>query len=247
MSIGKFAVLAGFLVACGGSTPGGDDVPPGDDTPPGDGPVVPQTITITGTAVEVESGGSTPLANVLVEAFRNSADTTVVTSAMSDAQGNYTLTVDTGGDPLDGFLKATAQGLIDTYLYPPFALSEDFDGASINMITTGTRNLLTSIITCNDSQSSSNGMIAMLVYDASDMPVMGAVISSSPAASSDCYNGPNGGLPNDNNMSTAEDGIGYLFNVTGAATVSATATGLTFPSHMVTARPNVLTTTLIKP
>lgn len=242
MSIGKLAmaVAAVLLVACGGG--GG-----GDDTPPGDGGPVPSTIVVTGTAVEIDSSGSNPVAGVLIEAFRNSDENTVVTSAMSDAQGNYTLTITTNGTALDGYLKATFGGLIDTYLYPPFALAEDFDGASINMISTGTRSLLTSIITCNDSQESSNGMIAMLVYDAADMPVMGAVISSTPAASSDCYNGPNGGLPNDDNMATAEDGIGYLFNVTGQVTVSATASGLTFPSHQVTARPNTLTTTLIQP
>jgi hypothetical protein len=243
MSIGKlaFAAAVAFLVACGGSS-GGDD-----DQPPGDGPPVPQTIIVSGTAVEIEAGGESPLSGVLVEAFDNSDENTVVTSAMTDAQGNYLLTITTNGDALDGYLKASLSGLLDTYLYPPRPLGEDFDGASINMITSGTLDLLTNGFTCNEDQEPTNGMIAMLVYDAADMPVADAVVSSSPAASSDCYNGPNGGLPNDNNVSTAEDGIGYLFNVTGTATVSATATGLTFPSHVVKARPNTLTTTLIQP
>jgi len=242
MSIGKFALAlaTAFLVACGGS--GGDD----DDTP--DGPTnVPQTITISGTAEEQTSGGSEPLANVLVEAFENGDDTTVVTSGMTDAQGNYTLTVTTNGTALDGYLKATTGGLLDTYLYPPKPLAADFDGASINMLSSSTLNLLTSGFACDDNQESANGMIAMLVYDASDVPVTGAVISSSPAASSDCYNGAGGGLPSGDNAGTAEDGIGYLFNVTGQVTVSATATGLTLPSHVVTARANALTTTLIQP
>jgi hypothetical protein len=229
--------------ACGGSsTPGG-----GDDTPPSDAPDVPMTIVVTGTAVEVEAGGDTPLEGVLVEAFRNSDENTVVTSAMTDASGNYTLTITTDGAALDGYLKATLSGVMDTYLYPPEPIAEDFDGASINMIASGTLNLLTSSFACDDNQSGSNGLIAMLAYDAADMPLAGVTFTSTPAPSSDCYNGAGGGLPSGDNASTAEDGIGYLFNVTGQATVSASATGVTFPSHQVKARAGSLTTTLIRP
>lgn len=203
-------------------------------------------ITITGTAVEQEANGDTPLEGVLIEAFRNSDENTVVTSAMTDANGNYTLTVETGGAALDGYLKASLGGLLDTYLYPPAPISEDFDGASINMITSGTLDLLTSGLACDDDQDPSSGMIAMLVYDSSDMPVAGATVSSQPAASSDCYNS-DGGLPSGDNPGTASDGIGYMFNVTGQVTVNATADGLTFPSHEVNARAGALTTTLIKP
>jgi hypothetical protein len=228
--------------ACGGSsTPGGDDMPPNDGSP------APETITVTGTAVEISSGDPAPLEGVLVEAFANSDENTVVTSAMTDASGNYTLTITTNGVALDGYLKATSSGLIDTYLYPPEPLAEDFDGASINMISSGTLGLLTNAFLCNEDQQDTNGLIAMLAYDATDMPVAGVTFSSNPAATSDCYNGAGGGLPNDSNMETAEDGIGYLFNVTGQATVSATADGLTFPSHEVKARAGTLTTTLIRP
>lgn len=228
------------LVACGGS--GGDD-----DNPTPDAPVnVPQTIMISGTAVEVQATGSEPLAGVLVEAFANSDENTVITMATTDAQGNYTLTVETDGNALDGFLKATANGVLVTYLYPPEPLADDFDGAAINMISSNTLNLLTGGLFCDETQDSNNGAIAALVYDSNDMPVAGAMMNASPAPSSVCYNGAND-LPDGDATETAADGIGYMFNVTGAATVSATAPGLTLRSHGVTARPGALTTTLIRP
>lgn len=227
------------LVACGGSGGGDDDTPDGPSN-------VPATITITGAAQEISAGGTGPEEGVLVEAFSNDDETTVITSATTDAQGNYTLTVTTNGEALDGFLKATKSGLMDTYLYPPEPLGENFDGASINMVTPQTFGFLAGGVFCDANQDSAKGTIAVLVYDAADAPVAGATISSSPAATSDCYNG-NSDLPDGNATATAADGIGYLFNVTGAATVSATATGLTLRSHAVKARAGTLTTTLIRP
>jgi hypothetical protein len=238
MSIGKCALAALFLVACGS---GGD----GDDAPPGDATPAPSTILVSGTAVEQMASDEAPLEGVLVEAFRNSDPNTVVTSAMTDAQGNYTLTIETNGVALDGFLKASITGLIDTYLYPPEPLAEDFDRASINLITTGTRSLLTGGIACDADYDPTKGMIAMLVLDGADMPVAGAVVSSTPAATSDCYNGDP--FPSNDATGTDTDGIGYLFNVTGNASVTATANGLTFPSHQINVRPGVLTTTLTRP
>ena len=226
------------LIACGGS--GGDD-----DNP--DAPLnVPAMIKITGVAQTVSAGGSDPTAGVLVEAFSNTDENTVITMATTDAQGNYTLTIPTNGEPLDGFLKATKSGLLDTYLYPPEVLAADFDGASVNMISRGTLDTLENGLLCSENQPSTNGLIAALIYDASDMPVAGAMMNASPAPSSVCYNGSNG-FPSGNASATSADGIGYMFNVTGEATVSGTASGLTLRSHVVTARPNALTTTLIRP
>jgi hypothetical protein len=227
-----------FMVAaaCGGS-----------DSPPAvDGPPVAQTIQVSGTAEELSASGSNPVADLLVEAFANSADTTVVASAMTDASGNYTLTIETNGQALDGFIKATKTGLVDTYLYPPEPLTDDFAGASLNMVSPTTFGLLADTL-CRANQDAAKGTIAILVNDSADMPVSGATVSSSPAAPTACYNGSNG-LPSSTATATAADGVGYLFNVTGNATVSATAsTGGPFRSHQVNARAGALTTTLIQP
>lgn len=228
--------LFGFA-ACGG----GSD---GDDAPPVDTPPAAQTITLSGTAQTVGISGTDPTEGVLVEAFRNSDDTTVVTSAVTDASGNYSLTVETNGVALDGFLKATKSGLVDTYLYPDKPLGEDFDRASVNMVSSSTLNLLANTL-CRADQMTSNGVIAALVFDAATVEVAGATLNATPTPSSVCYNGANG-LPDQNATSTAVDGIGYMFNVTGEVTVSAMA-GTTYPTHKVTARAGALTTTLFRP
>jgi hypothetical protein len=218
----------GLLAGCGGG--GGDDV----DAP------VPVTVRVSGTATEQAASGGGPLADVLVEAFAASDENTVVASAMTDANGMYTLTVTATG-ALDGYLRATKSGLLVTYLYPAEPLAADFDGASINMLTQGTLDALSGLL-CRANQASGNGLVAVLVNDASDNPVAGATISSSPAASDTCYNGSNG-LPNGNATATSDDGIGYLFNVTGDVTVMASGS----MSHGVKARAGALTTTLVHP
>ena len=86
----------------------------------------------------------------------------------------------------------------------------------------------------------------MLVVDAAEMEVMGATTASSPAASKVCYN--NMGFPSRNATATDDDGVAYMFNVTGQATVSAMKkAGLTFNSHVVNARPGTFTTTVLQP
>jgi hypothetical protein len=226
------------FAACGG----GSD---GDDAPPVDTPPAAQMVTISGTAQTVSAGGTDPAPGVLIEAFRNSADTTVVTSATTDAQGNYTLTVETNGTALDGFLKATKTGLLDTYLYPDKPLGEDFDGASINMVSQDTFDILAGGVFCDAAPDPAKGVIAALVFDAAQEPVAGATIDASPEPTSICYNGANG-FPDNDATETAADGIGYMFNVTGEVIVSAMGTAA-YPTHKVTARAGALTTTLFRP
>jgi len=231
----RIALILVSVAACGGS-----------DTGPGtDAPVVSQTITVTGTAEELSASGANPVAGLLVEAFANTAETTVVASAMTDASGNYTLVITTNGSTLDGFLKATKSGLMDTYLYPPAPLAADFDGASLNMVSPNTFGLLADTL-CRATQDTAKGAIAVLVNDAVGMPVAAATISSSPASNKYCYNGTSG-LPSSTATETQPDGIGYVFNVTDNVTVSASKSGTTFKSHAVKARPGALTTTLIQP
>jgi hypothetical protein len=221
-----------LLAACG------DD---GGATP--DALTAPPMITITGTAT-ARSTSSMPLEGVTIAAYRNGNDSTVVAMTTSAANGSYTLVVPTGGAALDGYLKGTFAGYLDSYLYAPAPIVADMDSASMNMITAGTRDLLANTI-CAANQMTTNGMIAAIAIDAAENPVAGAMVMSSPAASKTCYN--MGGFPNKNATMTDTDGTVYLFNVTGQVTLSATATGATFTSHTVTARAGAFTTTLMAP
>src|SRR5262245_38418254 len=135
----------GLLAACGSDSKGGDD---GDDAPPIDAkidaPPAPAMITITGMALERIATGTRPVVNATIAGYRNSDEATAVAMTTTDPQGMFTLRVTTGGEALDGYLKATATGLKDTYLYPPAPIAAD-TVAPINMVSESIMNILISL------------------------------------------------------------------------------------------------------
>jgi hypothetical protein len=230
-------LLLTSLAACGGDDNNTTDSGNGS----GSGSAAPM-ITITGSTVD-KGTSTTPLAGVTVGAYQNSDENTALVTAVSDTSGNFTLTITTNGHPLDGFLKATAPDHWDTYLYPPTPLTADFGGATMNLVTPNTVSLLSGTL-CRHAIDETKGVIAVEVVDASMMPVSGAVVASNPAAAAYCYNATNG-FPDSTLTATTTSGIGYMLDVSGQATVSATKSGTTFPSHPVKARVGTVTTTLI--
>lgn len=222
-----------FVVGCGSS--GGGKTP--------DASNVPATITLSGTASDAQSGSA--LASVAVGAFKSSDETNAVMTATTDASGNFTMTITTNGQALDGYIQGTKSGYVDTYLYPPTPVSANYTGATVLMVTPGTFGLLYTVAQVG-GQTPGDGSIALKVEDASGMPVAGATISSTPAGMVR-YNGTGTpAVPDKNATSTQADGIAYVLNVAaGQVTVSAAKSGLTFKSHAVKARADVVTETLI--
>jgi len=222
------------LAACGGDDGGGGVV---------DASNVPATVTVAGVAQTVGLGGRTPLAGVAIAAFRE-GEATAVAMTMSAADGTYSLAIPTGGVALDGYLLGTQAGKKDNYLYPPRPLDFDVPSAPILMIPQGTFDTLGTLAQVN--QDPTKGWVGVQVYDAANMPVAGAMVTSSPAGTVK-YNGTTG-TPSRTATMTDADGIAYIFNVTaGSVTISASGGGLTFVSHPVIARADQLTTTLIQP
>jgi hypothetical protein len=199
-------------------------------------------ITFSGT-VTSKGTSSMPLAGVAIGAYGEGSSTAVAMTT-SDANGAFSLMIPTGGTALQGYVKATLSGYVDTYLYPPTAVAADTTGVTVYMVTPSTYDLLANTL-CQGNQMMSNGAIAVEVMDASMMTVAGATVSSMPAATKYCYN--QGGFPNKNATATDTDGIAYMLNVTGQATVSAAKSGITFKSHAVNARAGALTLTIIQP
>jgi hypothetical protein len=248
----SYSLVFVLLAACGGdsksSNPDAASNPPGDSGSTIDSPSGGGMVTISGTVMQRQAiGNPTPVADAVIAGYRNGNDTTPEAMTTSNAQGAYSLTVSTSGGPLDGYLKATKAGLKDAYLYPPAPITADAV-APMNMVSQATWDTLVGIALGGGTQQTTNGLIALIVVNggtADSMPVAGAVVTSNPA-STVRYN--NGILPN-GMTSTAADGTAFLLNVTATApvTVSATAPGLTLKSHSLTARANVLTTTLITP
>jgi hypothetical protein len=250
------------LAACGSSSSKAVDAPNGSgsdannpliDAPPPidaaiDAPPAPAMITISGTASAPSVMGTTVVAGVTVGAYRSSNDTTPVKTATTDAQGNFTMTITTGGVALDGYLKGTKTGYADTYLYPEAPIAADFAGVPLNMLTSGnngTFQLLSTIAQGN--QMTGNGVIALEVLDAplpAGNPVAGATVTTNPAAS--VYRYDNNGLPSAQATSTSTDGRAFGFNeAVGAHSVTAHKAGSTFKTHTVKAFADSLTTTFV--
>jgi hypothetical protein len=251
----KAPALILFLVACSGGGGGGmtGDDGGGDDQPPIDAPEtvmdappsnVPAMVMIKGKTDERGISGTSNVAQVALAVYKVTDEATPIAMGMSDAQGNYTLMIPTGGVPVDGYIKATKASYLDIYLYPPVAWVADDMDAGINMMTPGNRDLLNSF--ASGGQMANKGMVGMAVFDSAGMPVANATFTSAPMAGATKYMGGSG-LPDANAMKTAADGVGFLFNADETVIVGASKSGMTFHPHTVKARAGTFTTTSVAP
>jgi hypothetical protein len=231
-----------------GSTDGGNNGPDAKQFLDGP-PTMNAMITVSGQATSRDLNGATPLAGVTVSAYRNANETTAIATTTTDAQGNYSLVITTNGEAIDGFLKATKQGFVSTYLYPPYPLDIDFNMAAVVMVTIDTYDQLCSLSQANQAHSDGKGLVALVVTDGTN-PVAEAMVSSNPLASPIRYNAVAGTVvfPSTQASSTYTDGIAYLFNLpVGMVTVSATKPNATFSTHDVKTWAGELVTTVIVP
>lgn len=234
-----------FAVACGGggsSNGGGDDDGAAPDAPKvylDAPPSVPAMIALSGVAEKQEQSGSTPLAGIAIAIMKRGSDTPLAT-ATTDAQGKYSVMVATGGAPIDGYVKATKTGYVDTYAYPGAAWLADSTQADANMLDSTTYGLLVGF----GGGSSDKGVIALGVFDTAMQPVAGAEVASTPASGVYKYSDA-GGLPTGTDATMA-DGHAFMFDVPdGDVTVKATKSGATFKPHALVAKPGAFTTTVV--
>jgi hypothetical protein len=210
-----------------------------------DGPSGPTMITISGTVVGRTFAGTTPLEGATVGVYRTTDEATAIGTATSDANGDFTVTISTGGVALTGYVKGTFSGHVDTYLYPAVPVAMDTAMVPLHLMTTTDYDAIYTF--AQVSRSANTGLIVVEVTDASTMPVEGVTISSSPTATYK-YSDPSTGLPSPTATATAIDGVGYVLDAPpGAITVNASKTGSTFKSNSVKAFANALTTTTIIP
>jgi hypothetical protein len=227
------------LAACNNTSgpPGGDD----DDMPPDAHVDTPAMIKLTGMAVEQGQSGSTPLASMAIGVYKMNDEANALATTMSDASGNWSITLTTDGNPLDVYFKGTKADYVDAYSYPAKPIAKDTN-IEINTMSNSTFSLLL-IFT---GASSSNGMITMVVLDDAEGPVKDATVSSMPASGAYRYMDANGRPQS--STATNTDGLSFFFDVPpGNVTVSASKSGMTFKSHALNARAGKFTTTSIKP
>jgi len=233
-----FALTAAALAACSGDSNGptagfeclGQALPT----------TAPALIAVSG---QVRQNAILPnaLRGAYVFAFRT-GDTTTLAADTSDTPGAYSLSITTGGMPVNGYMRATDSAHITTYAYPAVPLAANAT-ENILMVTTAEFSFLAAA--AGITPVAGDGFIGLVVTNCAGTPLAGATVSSNPAGQVR-YNA--GGAPSSTAMSTASDGVAYIANVAaGNVTVQASASGHTLRSHIVNARADAITLTQIQP
>ena len=200
----------------------------------------PGLVTVNG-AIRANALSPGPVSNAIVTAFRVGVTDSIAIDT-SDTPGNYAVSITTGGTPVNGYLRVTHSGQLDTYAYPSRPLVENLT-TNVLMPTQAELDFLG--VAVGVTQSGSNGFIGVVVKDCFGATVAGATVSTTPAGTVK-YN--SGGAPSASATSTSTDGVAYVFNVTaGDVTVRANGGGETLRQHVVTARAGTVTLTEIQP
>jgi hypothetical protein len=220
-----------------GSTTGSDGSGSGSGSDTGG---VPATIKISGQAHVQDQTTTSPQSGVAIAIYASSNDSTPLATATTDGSGNYSVTLTTNGAAIDGYIKATKSGLVDTYVYPPAPMATDSTDATASMVSTSNYSALLGI----ESGSTSKGFIILIAMDSSLSPLQGATVTTSPSSGTVTY--MNSSDEPFSTSSTYTDGLAFLFNVpVGDVSVAASKSGSTFTSHTVSAHANALTTTVV--
>ena len=182
-----------------------------------------------------------PVTGAIVTAFRVGAAESLAVGT-SNTPGFYSVSITTGGAPVNGYLRVTHSGQLDTYAYPSRPLAANLT-TNVLMATQDELTFLGGVV--GVTQSASNGFIGVVVKDCFGATVAGATVSTSPAGTVK-YN--SGSTPSGSATSTSADGVAYVFNVpAGDVTVRANGGGETLRQHVVTARAGTVTLTEIQP
>src|SRR5205085_6716497 len=162
------------------------------------------------------------LAGVAISAFIVGNDSTPIVTATTDAQGSYSASVATNGNPVDAYLRASKSGYVDSYVYPAAALTASFAGANVGIVSTATFGTLRSIL----GGTAGKGMMIMLVSDSNNNPISGATVATAPASAQYRYIDANG--QPFGTTSTNATGAAFAIDVPpGNVTVSASKSGMT--------------------
>ena len=202
------------------------------------------TLTLAGGVVEQGLGTQSAAAGAAIDAYGTQTSTTSIANTTSDASGDFSLDIPTGGAPVDGYLKITKTGDLDTFLYPNFPLTTDQSKLAGILITQATFNTLAGFVTV--TQDSTKGFTAVEVLDCAGNSASGATVTTS-AGGTTKYNGA-ANIPSSTATTTGADGIAYVFNMTaGDATIMVSIGGKPYRTHHVFTRAGTFTITLATP
>ncbi len=178
-------------------------------------------IVISGTVQEGSTNGIVTMTQSAHVSTHQAANDVLI--AEGDFTGPYTITDPTNSTtPIDAYLKSTSNGFVDTYVFPPSAISENLSGTPIVMVSTTIFGLLP--ILTGITQESGNASLIVAAVDCEQSAMEGAIISITPDVGTLRYSGANG-IPGMTDFpATQAPGLAYIFNVPpGSYQVDATA------------------------
>ena len=165
--------LSIVIAACGGDSSG-----PAEGFGCVDDPLpttAPGLVVVNG-AIRANALSPGPVSNAIVIAFRRGApgsDTLAFDTSFTS--GDYAVPIVTDGFPVDGYLRVTHSGLLDTYAYPSRPLVENLT-TNVLMPTQNELDFLG--VAVGVTQSASNGFIGVVVKDCFGATVPGATFSN---------------------------------------------------------------------
>lgn len=188
---------------------------------------------------------SNPASGVVLEACKanctglDSLDTTAATGATG---AFTTASLATGGQPLDGYLKATKGPNWDTYVYPAAPLVTSQAMVPVLMLTDQVGDNLSAVVT----HTAGRGVVAVFVTDCAGTPIGGATVTVTRGSTT--FPGTQAA----GSFSPMGEGAFITFDIppdtnTTVTTVNATYMGMTLRAHDVKVFANSLTATQVKP
>jgi hypothetical protein len=224
-SLGLLVIIA----SCGDQDPGAPDAPIASDTPTveydfsclDDEPptTAPNPTTISGTIRNREDTQGVPGISVDVILESNLA---ILGSAVTDATGDYQMSVATGGTAIEISRRLTGAGFVNTRVYG-------------SRIVTGPQLLQNTFLTTSEAAAfeasfgvaadPQRGAIATVIRDCQNTPVVGALIAVSPSATNIGY--LDNGVAEPDLARTGSDGIGVAWGVPPGPAMVAVVHGTT--------------------
>ncbi len=257
------------LVGCGGGSTSGDDQMTGDDdddtidggdgshdaAPAPDAPsgpfgcagaalpsTAPASLTITGTVSTVGLNGVEMIDGATIRTFRRSGGNAMAT-ATTGGDGSYTLSVDTGGTPIDGYVRASANSYLDTDLFPPAPLAASSDAGVFVMLNQFGLDYAANL--AGIQLEDDTAVIGILVLDCDGTALAGATVSSNRGGDIAYVRDM---MPDPDATATGPDGLAFIFNVPfGDVVVDASVAGHDLHEHTVKTRDGAITSTVVAP
>lgn len=165
-------------------------------------------------------------------------------ATLSDTDGAFFYTHDTGGVPRVEQLDATLAGYLDLRFYPPVPVAKTLENLELHMLTAADAQMYASV--AGVTLDPTKGMIVVSVVDCNRSPLVGGTVSTSPRGPDVRYFA--GGAPSPDAMTTDESGLVLIANASAAAvTVTGSYEGTSLRSHDVNVLANAVVQTALQP